>query len=315
MLQEGIWTLGIARIQQWKLWPCPWAACSSQPSSSSFDTVHPHLFEDTGSIIHGTGEVEVPVCIVSLAQHGMEWLLMPRHPDSYIRVNWQQCTGYIKNICFFNGWVWQDLLTVAWWAGLYCEPVICDSDFVRTFLQFQLKFCLLCLMQNFVQAWWITVLLLVILKLNWDPPWQSTIFIDAWLDLSLSLVLADSCLVHLPSWVGDLLPCGSELTKGTSSELSSWPFFLKEEKRKKLEFSGFFHDIMLSCKMWSFLHENKWQKTSIVVMWLETDVCSETDLTWFDDTYPGLAAVKVDKNVFTTDITWHHQRLSEREAA
>ena len=97
MLQGGIWTLGIARIQQWKLWPRPWAACSSQPSSSSFDTVHPHLFEDTGSIIRGTGEVEVPVCIVSLAQQGMEWLLMPRHPDSYIRVNWQQCTGYIKN--------------------------------------------------------------------------------------------------------------------------------------------------------------------------------------------------------------------------
>ena len=72
-------------------------------------------------------------------------------------------------------------------------------------------------------------------------------------------------------------------------------FFKKEEKRKKLEFSGFFHDIMLRGKMWSFLHENKRQKTSIVVMWQETNVYSVTDLTWFDDTYPGLAAVKVDK--------------------
>ena len=156
----------------------------------------------------------------------MEWLLTPRHPGSYIRVNWQQCTGYIKKD-FFNGWVWQDLLTVAWWASLYCEPIICDSDFVRTFLQFQLKFCLLCLirlMQNFVQAWWITALLLVILKLETLHSNQP-FFTDAWLDLSLSLELANSCLVHLPSWVGDILPCGSELAEGTSSELSSWPFF------------------------------------------------------------------------------------------
>ena len=71
----------------------------------------------------------------------------------------------------------------------------------------------------------------------------------------------------------------------------------KKREKKKLEFSGFFYDIMLRCKMWSFLHENKWQKTSIVLMWLETDICNATDLTWFDITYPGLAAVK-DKICF-----------------
>lgn len=61
--------------------------------------------------------------------------------------------------------------------------------------------------------------------------------------------------------------------------------------------------------MWSFLHENKWQKTSIVVMWLETDICNATDLTWFDITYPGLAAVK-DKICFHY---WHHMATSETE--
>ena len=48
--------------------------------------------------------------------------------------------------------------------------------------------------------------------------WQ--IFTGAWWDLGLSLVLADSWLVCLPSWVGGLLSTGSELVEVTGSELS-----------------------------------------------------------------------------------------------
>ena len=55
----------------------------------------------------------------------------------------------------------------------------------------------------------------------WVPPWRSTFFTGAWLDLCLSLELADSWLVCLLSWVGGLLSTGSELVEGTGSELSS----------------------------------------------------------------------------------------------
>ena len=53
---------------------------------------------------------------------------------------------------------------------------------------------------------------------------QSTIEFCAspWLDLGLSLVLADSWLACLPWWVGCLLSAGSELVEEIVSELSSW---------------------------------------------------------------------------------------------
>ena len=42
----------------------------------------------------------------------------------------------------------------------------------------------------------------------------------AWLDLGHLLVLADSWLVCLPSWVGSLLSVSSVLVEGTGLELS-----------------------------------------------------------------------------------------------
>ena len=53
------------------------------------------------------------------------------------------------------------------------------------------------------------------------PPWQSTFITRARLDLRLQLVLVDSWLVCLPSWVGSLLSTGSELVEGTGLELST----------------------------------------------------------------------------------------------
>ena len=59
----------------------------------------------------------------------------------------------------------------------------------------------------------------------------TTFLTGTWLDLGLSLVLADSLLVCLHSSVGGLLSTGSELVKGTGSELLSR---LHEKKRKKV---------------------------------------------------------------------------------
>ena len=89
---------------------------------------------------------------------------------------------------------------------------------------------------------------------TWVPPWWSTFFTGAWLDLCLLLELADSCLVCSLSRVGSLLSTGSELVEGTGSELSClW--------KKKSVFCIVFLDIMLSCKMWSVLYTNEWQET------------------------------------------------------
>ena len=117
----------------------------------------------------------------------------------------------------------------------------------------------------------------------WDPLCQSTFLTSAWLDLRLSLVLTDSLLVCLFSGVGGLLSVGSELADGTGSELSSW-------RRKKLIFSIVFHNIMLSCKIWSVTHANEQQK---LVMQPETDIGSKLPLTLFSITHPGLAAFRV----------------------
>ena len=104
----------------------------------------------------------------------------------------------------------------------------------------------------------------------WVPPWWSTFFTGAWLDLCLLLELADSCLVCSLSRVGSLLSTGSELVEGTGSELSClW--------KKKSVFCIVFLDIMLSCKMWSVLYTNEWQETGNVAgnchrPWTTTDL-------------------------------------------
>ena len=59
---------------------------------------------------------------------------------------------------------------------------------------------------------------------------------SAWLDLGLSLVLTDSWLVCLPSWVGSLLSSISELVKRIGLELAQ----LKKKRRKKEKFSVLF---------------------------------------------------------------------------
>ena len=55
---------------------------------------------------------------------------------------------------------------------------------------------------------------------------------SAWLDLGLSLVLTDSWLVCLPSWVGSLLSSISELVKRIGLELAQ----LKKKKKKRKVF-------------------------------------------------------------------------------
>ena len=104
----------------------------------------------------------------------------------------------------------------------------------------------------------------------WVPPWWSTFFTGAWLDLCLLLELADSCLVCLLSWVGGLLSTGSELVEGTGSELSSCLW------KKKSVFCIVFLDT-LSCKIWSVPHTNEWQETGNVAgnchrAWTTTDL-------------------------------------------
>ena len=51
-------------------------------------------------------------------------------------------------------------------------------------------------------------------------PWLPTFLTGPWCDLRLSLVLADSWLVCLPSWVCSLLSTSSELMERTGLELS-----------------------------------------------------------------------------------------------
>ena len=63
------------------------------------------------------------------------------------------------------------------------------------------------------------------------PAMATTFLTGTWLDLGLSLVLADSLLVCLHSSVGGLLSTGLELVKGTGSELLSR---LHEKKKKKV---------------------------------------------------------------------------------
>ena len=60
--------------------------------------------------------------------------------------------------------------------------------------------------------------------------------------------------------------------------------------KKTTIFGIVFHNIMLSCKMWSVTHANEQQK---LVMQPETDIGSELPLTSFSITHPGLAAVRV----------------------
>ena len=99
--------------------------------------------------------------------------------------------------------------------------------------------------------------------INYFRSWQSTFFISAWLNLGLSLALADSWLVCLPSSVGSLLSSGSELVEGTGLELSAHCIVI--------------HDYMLSCKCgWSCTYTNS-RKLVIV---LEADVGNELPLTY-----------------------------------
>ena len=114
------------------------------------------------------------------------------------------------------------------------------------------------LLHSFVQAQRIAALLSASSSFG---PAMATIFLTGtWLDLGLSLVLADSLLVCLPSSVGGLLSTGSELVKGTGSELSSR---LHEKKKKVKSFHrSLSRDVMLSCKMWSAPQANERRETS-----------------------------------------------------
>ena len=89
------------------------------------------------------------------------------------------------------------------------------------------------LLHSFVQARRIAALLSASSSLG--PAMATTFLTGTWLDLGLSLVLADSLLVCLHSSVGGLLSTGSELVKGTGSELSSR---LHEKIKKDQEFSA-----------------------------------------------------------------------------
>ena len=112
----------------------------------------------------------------------------------------------------------------SWFLNAYNQT--CYTHWQWLFLKnnpalIELKFCLLhlLLLQIYVQAWWITTLHSVFLSLGPTIVHGNQHFTGAWLHLGLALVLADSWLVCLHSWVGGLLVLR---TSGkTSSEPSS----------------------------------------------------------------------------------------------
>ena len=89
-----------------------------------------------------------------------------------------------------------------------------NGDFLRTFLHLpRWNSASDMPTAEFVQAWGITALLSVSSSLG--PSIAINIFHRCLLGLSLLLVLADSWLACVPSWVGGLLSTSSELVEGT----------------------------------------------------------------------------------------------------
>ena len=62
-------------------------------------------------------------------------------------------------------------------------------------------------------------------------------------------------------------------------------------EKQVIVFCVVFHDIILSCEIWSVSHANERWK---LMMQLETNIGSELPLTSFTVTHPGLTAVTVD---------------------
>ena len=113
-----------------------------------------------------------------------------------------------------------------------------------------------------------------------------------WLDLGLSLVLADSWLVCLPSWVGGLLSTSPELVEGTGSELQVR--FL----------CAVFCDMMLGCEMWFVLHTNElWETSNAARNWRRQ--WTNSDLVQCHSPRPGSCQSWC---VLTNDIAPGHQR-------
>ena len=132
--------------------------------------------------------------------------------------------------------------------------------------------------------------------------------LGAWLDLGLLQVLAAFWLVSLPSWVGSLWSSGSELVKGTGSELPS-----QLQNKQKSQFSAVsYATLCWAAKCGSVPQANEWHGGKLV-MQLKTDIGSELLLTSSNVTHPGLAAVKVDMVQHSTSHADNRDRLSERE--
>ena len=165
----------------------------------------------------------------------------------------------------------------------------------------KLKFHLLHLQQNFMQAWQITALLLSLSR-AWEPPRQLTYFTSAWFDCRLSLVLAYSWLICLPSWLSSLLSTGPCLVDATDLEISPVSTTTTTNKQtKRIIFCIVFqfHDILLSCETC-----NKWWETSNVAgdwhrQW------TTSDLIWCHPPRPGSCQSWYG---LPNDFTPQHQR-------
>ena len=139
-----------------------------------------------------------------------------------------------------------------------------------------LKFWLLHLLQNSVQARQITALLSVSLSLG--P--SMAVNISHWCLFRFWLAFADSWLVWLPSWVGGLLSTSSELVEGRGLELSSQ----LQNKIKNSQFSALsFATLCCTVKCGQPCMQMNSRK---LVMRPETDTGSELPLTSFNWCHP-----------------------------
>ena len=126
--------------------------------------------------------------------------------------------------------------------------------------------------------------------LAWDSPWKSTAFISAWIDLSLSLVLAG--LLTFLSIVNWLRVIGRNWFRATIMTM--------KKKRKKVQvFCVVFCNIMLSCKMQSVLFATEQQETNNSAwnwhrQWTTTDLIQ---------CHPSWSGTCQSWYVLTTDFT------------
>ena len=116
------------------------------------------------------------------------------------------------------------------------------------------------------------------------------------------MVLENSWLVCLPSWVGGLLSSGSKLMERTRD----WKTTTTKTGQS---FCVVFFDMILSCKKLPFLHASEWQKASnATIKWHRQ--WTTTDLISCDPHWPSICQ---NWYVLTTNFTLQCQRDWEWE--